>query len=428
MARTAMVTCLVVALFVATAAAQSSPLSVEDCIRLAQTAQSTITMAQQQSEIARYGRTMARSGFLPQFRFDNSFIYNSPLLNNPAVFSFVNLNGIREYISLLNTTLELDTSGRLRAVMARARADQDIATASLGIAQRDLRRLVTAAFFQLQLSRHLVEAARNTLAEAQQFEARTELLFKKGEAAEGDLFKASAQAAFLEQALSAAELQEQLSNHALASFWTRDVNTPLVLKDVLDQPVPPPLEGIGEHGSPDPFMRRLELVILDAQRRGILADSHRARAELLPQANITFEYGVDSTQALIRDRGYAAFFNLSIPIFDWFKAHSATRQFQLQAKQVEFTRDIAVRTFSKEYWDAMDRVKTLHSQILMTQKQVKFSEEDLRISRLRQEGGEGSALHVVVAQTQLAQARTNYYTVLANYWIARTDLDIASGH
>ena len=133
-----------------------------------------------------------------------------PYFITQAVFSFANLNGIREYISLLNTTLELDTSGRLRAVMARARADQDIAAASLGIAQRDLRRLVTAAFIQLQLSRHLVEAARNTLAEAKSFEARTELLFKKGEAAEGDLIKASAQVAFLEQALSAAELQAQL--------------------------------------------------------------------------------------------------------------------------------------------------------------------------------------------------------------------------
>ena len=64
----------------------------------------------------------------------------------------------------------------------------------------------------------------------------------------------------------------------------------------------------------------------------------------------------------------------------------------------------------------------------MTLKQVKLSEEDLRISRLRQEGGEGSALHVVVAQAQLAQARTNYYTALGNFWIARTDLEIASGH
>jgi outer membrane protein len=428
MARTVMGIYFIAALFVGTAVAESSPLSLEDCIRLAQSAQSAITLAQQQSEISRYSRTMARSGFLPQFRLDNSFTYNSPLLYNPAVFSFANLNGIREYTSLINTTLELDTSGRLRAVTARARADQDIAAANLGIAQRDLRRIVTAAFFQLQLARHLVEAARITLAEAKSFETRTELLFKKGEAAEGDLIKASAQVTFLEQALSASELQTQLANHALASFWTRDVSTPLILKDVLDQAVLPLPERIAEQSTPDPFMRRLELVVLDAQRRGILADSRRARADLLPQANITFDYGVDATQALIRDRGYAAFVNLTIPVFDWFKARSATRQFQIQAKQIDFTREIAVRNFSKEYWDALDRVKTLHSQILLTQKQVKLSEEDLRITRLRQEGGEGTALHVVLAQTQLAQARTNYYTVLANYWIARTDLDVASGH
>ena len=430
MAGTMMGTALIVTLLLAnaTAQSQSSPLSLEDCVRLAQSVQSAITLAQQQSEITRYSRTMARAGFLPQVRLDNSFIYNSPLLYNPAVFSFAAFNGIREYVSLLNTTLEVDTSGRLRAVMARARADQDVAAASLGIAQRDLRRLVTIAFFQLQLARHLVQAAQNTLAEAKNFEVRTQLLFKNGEASEGDLVKASAQVAFLEQAHSNSVLQALLANHALASFWTRDVNTPLVLQEVLDQPVPPLQEQKPELSMTDPFMRRLELVILDAQRRGILADARRARAGLLPQADVTFQYGVDSLQPLIADRGYAALFNLNIPIFDWFKAHSARRQFQLQAKQLDFTREIAARTFSKEYWDALERVKTIHAQILMTQTQVKFSEEDLRISRLRQEGGEGAALHVVIAQTQLAQARTNYYTALANYWIARTDLDIASGH
>ncbi|MFN8009441.1 MAG: TolC family protein [Terriglobia bacterium] len=419
---------LVFILTVGRAAAQSTPLSLEDCVRLAESAQSSLTLAQQQIEIARFGQTIARAGFLPQFRLENFMIYNSPLHYSPETFSFVSLNGIREYNSLLNTNLEIDTSGRLRATMAKAKADQEAATVTLGIARRDLRRLVTVAFFQLLLARHLVEAAQNTLDEARRFETRTGLLLKKGEASEGDLAKASAQVAFFEQALSNAELQAQLANHALASFWTRNVNTPLVLQKVLEQPIPPRPDDNKESDSTEPFMRRLEFVLLDAQQRGVLADVRRARAELLPQTNVVFEYGVDSNQMTFSDRGYAAFVNLSIPVFDWFKARSATKQFQIHAKQIDFTREITTRTFSKEYWDALDRVKMLHAQILMTQSQVKYSEDDLRISRLRQEAGEGQALHVVVAQAQLAQARTNYYTTLANYWIAKTELDVASGH
>ena len=411
----------------AAAQANSLPLSLEDCVRLAQSAQSAIGVARQQSEIARYGLTQARAGFLPQARLNNGFTYNSPLLYNPNLFSFVPLNGIREYASVLNTALEVDTSGRLRALLARAHADQDVAAATLGITQRDLRRLVTTVFYQLQLERRLVQAAQDTLAEARSFEARTQLLLKNGEAAQGDLVKASAQVAFLEQALSAAELQALVANHTLASFWTRDVNTLLTLQDVLDQPSPPLLEEKPDEGTRDPFLRRLEFNFLEAQQRGFLADSRRARAEMLPQASVVFQYGVDSTQPLIRDRGYAGIFNFSIPVFDWFKARNASRQFQLQAKQVEFSRQIAERTLSKEYWDAVERIKKIYEQISMTQTQVKFSEDNLRISRLRYEGGEGAAFDVVAAQTQLAQARTNYYTALASYWIAKADLQVASG-
>jgi outer membrane protein TolC len=45
---------------------------------------------------------------------------------------------------------------------------------------------------------------------------------------------------------------------------------------------------------------------------------------------------------------------------------------------------------------------------------VKLSKDNLRLSRVRYEGGEGVALDVVAAQGQLAQARANYFTAKAN--------------
>ena len=65
--------------------------------------------------------------------------------------------------------------------------------------------------------------------------------------------------------------------------------------------------------------------------------------------------------------------------------------------------------------------------IAQTETQVKLSEDNLRLSRVRYEGGEGTALDVVTAQTQLAQARSNYYAARANYLNARADLEVASG-
>ena len=88
---------------------------------------------------------------------------------------------------------------------------------------------------------------------------------------------------------------------------------------------------------------------------------------------------------------------------------------------------ISERTFSREYQSALARVRQLHQQIALTREQVRLSEEDLSLSRVRYEGGEGTALDVVTAQNQLAQARNNYYTSVANYLNARTDLEAASG-
>lgn len=411
---------------VAGALAQSptGPLTLQDCIRLAESAPSSVTVARQEREIVARDVNQARAELLPQSRLLNGIIYNSPLLYNREAFSFLPLNGIREYSSLLTVNQELDTSGRLRAGLAKARAAQDAAATSVALAQRDLKRAVTAAYYRAALARRLAQTVEEALAESRAFEKRTRLLFESGEAAQADVVKASAQVAVFEQALNVARLEATLASQELASFWTREVASPLSLADPFEQPLPPP-EAAGP--SPGPFLKRLEFNLLEAQRRGAQADLRRARSGLLPQLGLTFQYGIDSTAVRIRDRGYAAFVNLTIPLFDWNKARSAMEQARLRTRQIESVRTITERTFSKEYESALARVKQLFDQIASTRHQVELAQEDLRLSRIRYEGGEGSALDVVTAQTQLAQARGNFYTVVASYLNAKADLEVASG-
>lgn len=401
---------------------QTAPLTLDDCVRLAQSAQSVVGIARQQAEIARYGVTQARANFLPQGNIGTGYVYNSPL--NNGEFSYVALNGVHEYSSLANIGVELDTSGRLRAQMARARADRDAAAANVVLSQRDLKRAVSASYYRVLLAQRLMKVAQDTLAESRAFENRTRLLFEGGEAARADVVKASAEVAMLLQSLKAAELEAQVASHDLASFWTTEVDTPLALAEVLDEPAPPP-EVPAAAGSP--YMRRVEFQIFDAQRRGFQADARRARADLLPQLSLVQQYGLDSLRLQAGNRGYASFVHLNIPVFDWFKARSAAKQSELQALQVQISRRVAERTFSRDYRDALSRVRLIYEQIALAESQVKLSEDDLRLSRVRYEGGEGSALDVVSAQSQVAQARTNYYAAKANYLNAWADLEVAAG-
>lgn len=406
-------------------AAQSpSPLTLEDCVQRAIDAPSSVVAARQQILVAKYGITAARAGLLPQLAIANAFNYNSPLPHDSGAQSFIALNGIREYSTLGTVNLNIDTSGRTRAALARARADLAAAGANLEISRRDLRRLVATAYYHLLLARRLLKITRDALTEAQNFEARTRVLYAGGEVAQADVVKASSDVAFQQQNANNAELEAQIANHELASFWTTDVSAPLDIVDTLDSA---PTLADAPAANAQPYLRRFEFNLYDAQRTGLLADARRARGDLLPQLNFTWQYGLDSTRLTARDRGYAAFVRLDIPVFDWFRARSTVQQFRLQAEQVDTARQEAERNFSRDYQDALSRVERLRSQLDLTERQVQLSTDNLRLARVRYEGGEGLALDVVAAQNQLAQARANLVNARAAYLNARADLEVAAG-
>ncbi|MGE0882052.1 MAG: TolC family protein [Blastocatellales bacterium] len=409
--------------------APAKQLTLEDCVRLAESVPNSIGLAQQEREIADRVVTQARTGFLPQAEILSGFVYNSPRLDDRSTFSFVPLNGIRQYTALGAVTEELDTSGRLRAELQRARANQQFARVSVEIARRDLRRTVAIAYYRLLLTRHLLTVISDVLKESRDFEQRTKLLFDHGESARADVVKASAQSAFLQQALNGAEIEAKLANQDLAAFWTKEVDEPLAIVDSLEAPLPSPESATVTTPANKlaPYLKRLEFSLFDAEKRGFEADAKIARSALLPQFNFVYQYGLDSNSFRFRERGQAVYFNLRIPVFDWFRARDQSEQFKLRVAQVETNRVISERQFSREYRNALMRVQQLFSQIGLTQEQVRLAEEDLRLSRIRYEGGEGTLLDVVTAQNQLAQARNNYFTSVANYLNARADLEVASG-
>lgn len=402
----------------------AAPLTLEDCIRLAQNAPSAITSAQRDIDYSQLGYHQARRAFLPTGSIVTGYNYNTPSAADPNTFAFVSLNAIHEYVGHGQVTMQLDTSGRLKAGVDRARADQDAAAAGLTIAKRDLRRLVTVAYYQVLLARRLVNVAADTLRDAEAFEKRVQLLEEGGEAARADVVQAASQAAFYEQALSNAELQAQLANMDLASYWTTDVATRVPLVDTFDEP--PRITDAGGLG-PDPYLDRPEFSLFDAQRRGLEADARAVRAQLKPQTSVTWQYGVDMNRINFNEHGTAAFFSVTVPVFDWFRTRDLADQSQIRADQVETQARIAERTYSRDYQNALARLNTMFQQVALTQRQIDIAQENLRISTLKYQGGEGLPIEVLTAQTQVGQARTNYFTAIANYYVAQSDLEVAAG-
>jgi outer membrane protein len=398
----------------------SKPLTLADCIRLANAAPNAVTLARQDLRIATLGVTAARSAFLPQAGLTAGTIYNS---GSAGRQTFVSFNGSREYITQAGVSVELDTSGRLRAAYARAKVDRDVADTGIRISERDLRRAVTISFYRVLAARRLAESAQALLAEAQSFEVRVKALFDGGEAAQADVIKASAQVAVFDQSKRSTDLDARLANQDLASYWTADVDAPLDLEDSLAELTADPLAGESDRA----FLRRPEFRIFELQKRGFLLDAKRERAALLPQVILGSQYGIDANRYSWRERGSGLSATLNVPIFDWFRARSLSQQFLTRALQIDNTRNISERTFSREYESARARLSSIREQLKTAEAQMRLFEENLKLSRVRYEGGEGPSLDVVVAQTQLQQARTNYFNTLFNYANARADLEVAAG-
>lgn len=406
--------------------AQAQQLTLNDCVRLALEAPSQARVAELEESIAAERQTAARADLMPQFGVNSSYVYNSPVTNGPNPFSFVALNGVREYLATADTNWSLDLSGRLRAGLALARAGRDLASADLAIARRDLRRAVTVAFYDVLLTRQIAALEERSLEEAREFERMVRARREQGEASQADVLKASAQRSQFEQQVEQARLDARLANQILASFWTADVDQELQLAESLDGEAEPPPAAAGERSEPE-IQHRPELRRFDAINRSYAAQRSIARAGLKPEASLIFQYGLDANQVRADQRGYAAFVNVNVPVFDWFRSRSGVREANYRQQQVQQQRVAAERTFSREYLAARSRVHSWFDRIPLARSELEAARENLRLVRLLYAAGEGPALDVVLSQVQAAQAGRSFYSTVAEYHRALADFAVAAG-
>jgi outer membrane protein TolC len=153
------------------ASAQDATLTLSDCVQKALDARNELSIARNDLRVAQEGVVAARAGFLPQVQATGGYTYNSPS-KTPGSQQFIALNAVHEYLTQFGASLPIDTSGKLRAELARARSEREAARQSVRLTERDLRKAVTASYYRLVLARRLVDVAKSTLAEAQSFESR----------------------------------------------------------------------------------------------------------------------------------------------------------------------------------------------------------------------------------------------------------------
>jgi outer membrane protein len=157
-----------------------------------------------------------------------------------------------------------------------------------------------------------------------------------------------------------------------------------------------------------------------------------ARYQYLPSFGLDFFYGIDANRFAIttRDRqnlGYVAQATLNIPVWNWGATRSKIRQAELKRDQSQLDLTLAQRTLQANLAGLYAEAQAVQAQLDSLRSSVDLATESLRLTVLRYQAGEATALEVVDAQNTVNAARNASDDGLARYRIALANLQTLTG-
>jgi len=165
-----------------------------------------------------------------------------------------------------------------------------------------------------------------------------------------------------------------------------------------------------------------------------------ARYGFLPSLGLDVFYGIDANQFAIHTRypsepgreprlnlGYVAQATLNIPVWTWGATRSKVKQAELKRDQAQLDLTLAQRTLQGNVAAYYAEARGAQQQLDLLRSSTDLATESLRLTRLRYEAGEATALEVVDAQNTVTQARNAYDDGLARYRIALAALESIMG-
>lgn len=410
-------------------------ISLDEALRRAQQNEPTFANAAAAQKVAGIDRYLAKAALLPTVTYHNQALYTEPngqtndggQVGAQASPVFIANNAVREYASQasINETIGFKQAAEVQLASANAAR----ASAELEVARRGLTAAVVSLYYNVSASEQRQSVLAEALQEARSFTDLTQKLETAREAAHADVVKA--------------QLQQQQRQRDLADA-TLAVERARLELGVLLFPDPRTAFSTQASGPPQGLPTRAEVDRLasanNPEIRSALAglkagdaEVKAAKAAYLPDLALSVNYGIDAPQFAkrgpddVRNLGYSIGGTLDIPVWDWFST-------QKRVKQSEIRRDAAkvnltatqrrlIATLEETYAEAEAAMNQLH----LLEESVHTAAESLRLTRLRYQAGESTALEVVDAQAAYVAAQSAQIDGVLRYQNAVAGLDILTG-
>jgi outer membrane protein TolC len=408
-------------------AAQTLTIDLTEALRRARDYNQQFLSAGISAALAREDRIQAKAAQLPNLNALNQYIYTQG--NGTPSGVFVANDGVHIYNEQAVLHADLFSVAK-RAEYRRTIAAEAAARAKQDIAARGLVATVVQNYYSLIVAQRHAANARQSLDEAQRFLDITQKQERGGEVARADVIKAQLQSQQRQRDLMDADTNVQKARIGLSVILFPDLGQPFDVTDDLKSALPlPPMDEVRTQAlGTSPDIRAAQAGVRQADA-GISA----AKAGYLPTFALDYFFGINANVFGIHgpdDRqnlGSSVQGTVTVPVWNWGATRSKVRQAELQERQAQVDLSFAQRTLQSNLSTFYLEAQAARSQLDSLRSSLDLSAESLRLTILRYQAGEATALEVVDAQSTLVQARNAYDDGLARYRVALANLQTLTG-
>jgi len=418
------------------ASAKPVVVTLDEAIRLAQTSDAGYAASAAASRVAGLDRSIALGSLLPSVVYNNSAIYTQgngqvvgepPGTTTPGTPRFIANNGVHEYVSQASITETIGFSGvagfrRAEAEAAKARAEAEIARRGLVIA-------VTGLFYSSLAADQKLAVAERAHQEAVDFVRLTTEREQAREAAHADVVKAQLEEQQTARELSDARVEAEKAHLELGVLLFADPRTPCTLSAPEAEPALASREDVQAAAAKNNPELRSALAALRSANAGLMS----TWAGLAPDLSANYTYGIDAPQFAVNgpdhlgNLGSSATVSLNIPIWDWFGSENKVRQSRILRNAAQVALTAAQRRLIAQLDETYSEAVAARDQLASLDLSVSTAAESLGLVKLAYQGGEGTVLEVVDAQSAYVTAENAREDGRVRFETALAELETLTG-
>jgi outer membrane protein TolC len=414
----------------------SSPLALKESIEIALQRSPTLQAAQGAIQEAKYRRLGTVSAFLPvastQYSYTRlsiaPFFYYPPPLN-----AYVTTGTKDNYNWTSTVTQPVFTGGALINNYLLAKIGVDTAKVEFEQARLDLVLQVKVSYYGVLNAEKGVEVAQEAVEDLGSHHTVAQAFYDAGMIPKNDLLMTEVSLAQARQNLVKAQNALEVARAVFNTLMRRYINEPVILGEPLEYvPMTVDVNAFTEEAFRERPELKLSQLGIQSAKKGV----GLAASKLFPQLNIVFNYERVGNTPSVNGSPYIPGFAIATwnvmgvaqwTIWDWGKAWWGVGENKAKVFEAECALEEVKDSVKLDVQSTSLDVTQASKNIQLAVTALSQAEENFRINEERYKGQVATSLDVLDALTLLTQARTNYYTSLSDYNVAKARLQRAIG-